>query len=434
MPADSFRFVHATNLRLDQPLTGAGSLSPDDRAIVEDATLTALTRVVDACIEHNADFLLLTGDCFEFQNGTLRGRLQMQRGLERLAEHDVAVFIIPGSLDPPASWKRGLTLPKNTTLFTSEEDDPVTLTIADRFVVSVAPVAMATSDESNWGASGPAVWRSSEKAYRVGLVGAGSAIRWEGSSPEPSGGRGTSSAAATLVRNAIEHGVNYLALGEGAVRQTIDIADGIAHDPGSPQGLNLRESGAKGCSLVEVDADGDVDVTFISTAAVRWMSLAVDAPAQVSLEQLAEQMALVAMESEPYPSDDLWLIRWNVRGSAEWTQTLASSRSQADLWEKVERELASIGGPSRRHTIDTTARPTAERKIVREPGRRDIVEEFCEGIDADAEAALEMVRQEILGADWGQAAWSRHVRQALQRVRISDVSRRTRELGESWLS
>lgn len=66
MSADSFRFIHATNLRLDQPLTGAGALSADDRSIVEDATLTAFTRIVDACLQNDVDFLLLTGDCFEF--------------------------------------------------------------------------------------------------------------------------------------------------------------------------------------------------------------------------------------------------------------------------------------------------------------------------------------------------------------------------------
>ena len=79
--SDVFRFVHATNLRLDQPLTGAGALTADERALVEDATLTAFARIIDACIQHNVDCLLLTGDCFEFQSGTLRGRLQMQRGL-----------------------------------------------------------------------------------------------------------------------------------------------------------------------------------------------------------------------------------------------------------------------------------------------------------------------------------------------------------------
>ncbi|MBX3443798.1 MAG: hypothetical protein KF774_15420 [Planctomyces sp.] len=435
MSADAFRFIHATNLRLDQPLTGAGSLSPDDRAIVEDATLTAFGRIVDACLEHDAEFLLLTGDCFEHQTGTLRGRLQMQRGLERLADHDVSVLIIPGSLDPPSSWRRGLTLPRNTTLFSSEDDEPVSIQRNGRVLASIAPVATAASDESNWRAGGPALWRAEPDVFRIGLIGAGAAIRWNGSQPEACGGPGASTAAATLARLAIDQGVNYLALGEGAERQTIDVRQGVAHDPGSPQGLNANESGAKGCSCVEVGPDGAIEIRFLPTAPVRWMSLTVDMPNHVDRDQLAERMALVVMEHEPAPGDDLWLIRWSLRDvAADWNPTLSNAAALADLWDRAERELASVGGPRRKHSLNAGCRPGVERRaIVREPGARDLCEEFCEQINEDAEAALDGVRLQINGPEYASGAWVRHVRQALQRTRPADIARRSRELGDLWL-
>jgi len=435
MSAAPFRFLHATNLRLDQPLIGAGTLSADLRATVEDATLTAFSRIVDACLEHEAAFLLLTGDCFEHQSGTLRGRLQMQRGLERLAEHDVEAFIIPGSLDPPSSWKRGISLPLNTTLFTTDEDDPVNVVCDGEVIATIAPVAMATSDESNWRTQGPAIWRSESGTFRIGLVGAGSAVRWNGATPEPTGGPETSSAAVKMVRTAIDQGVNYLALGEGAERQSIDVADGIAHDPGSPQGLNPQESGAKGCSLVEVDEDGIVEIKFVPTAAVRWMSLSADVPSHVDLDQLAERMALSAMECEPYSTDDLWLVRWTVRGAAgEWTKTLSDSRSVSWLWEQVERELASIGGPVRRHTLEGVGRPATVRTVATDPASRDLFDEFCESIDPEAREALEAFRAEINSSEWSQGTWIRHVRSAAQRATPAGVARRTKDLGETWLS
>jgi hypothetical protein len=428
--SDVFRFVHATNLRLDQPLTGAGSLTADERALVEDATLTAFGRIIEACIQHQVDCLLLTGDCFEFQTGTLRGRLQMQRGLEKLNDNGISAFIICGSLDPPASWKRGMALPPNTTLFTSDEDEPIELHAEGKCLASIAPIAMSTSDESNWRA-GPGTWTASAGAHRIGLVGAGSAVKWDGSTPIPIG---TSSAASTLVRHALEQGVNYIAMGEGAERGTVHLAGGVAHDPGSPQGLNAGESGAKGCSLVEIGSRGEIEIKFLPTASVRWMSLSADAPSQVDVAQLAERMALVAMESEPSKLDDLWLIRWSVRGgTGAWSTALADGRMLSELWDRVDRELGSVGGPRRRHSLDAMARPV-ERRIDRDPGQRDLFADFCETIDQDAMQALEMFKEEMNSPEWSNRGWMRHVRQALARTSAGEISRRARDLGESWLS
>ncbi|HVJ86811.1 MAG TPA: hypothetical protein VM452_14260 [Caulifigura sp.] len=432
--SDVFRFVHATNLRLDQPLTGAGALTADERALVEDATLTAFARIIDACIQNNVDCLLLTGDCFEFQSGTLRGRLQMQRGLERLHEKDISAFILCGSLDPPSSWKRGMALPPNTTLFTADDDAPVDLMVDGRTIASIAPVAMSNSDDSSWRESA-AEWRTPPSAFRIGLVGAGTPIRWEGSTPLPAAGPGVSPIAARLVQRAIDQGVNYLALGEGAERATLHLQGGIAHDPGSPQGLNAGESGAKGCSLIEVNSRGQAEVKFLPTGGVRWMSLAVDAPATVDVDQLAERMALVAMESEPHSTDDLWLVRWAIRGAAgQWATAFADGRTQTQLWDRLERELGSIGGPRRRHSLDVIARPSLERRIDREPGQRDLFEDFCENIDEDALEALEAFKAEMNSPDWSSRGWVRHVRQALSRTSAGEVSRRARDLGESWLA
>lgn len=431
--SDVFRFVHATNLRLDQPLTGAGTLTADERALVEDATLTAFARIIDACIQHSVDCLLLTGDCFEYQSGTLRGRLQMQRGLERLNDKGISAFIICGSLDPPSSWKRGMALPPNTTLFTADDDDPVDLMADGRTIASIGPVAMAMSDESSW-REGPLNWRVPQGAIRIGLIGAGTPIRWNGSTPQPLGAPGVSPVATKLIQRAIENGVNYLALGEGAERATINTMGGIAHDPGSPQGLNAGESGSKGCSLVEIDDRGQTEIKFIPTGGVRWMSLSVDAPTAVEIDQLAERMALVAMESEAHPSDDLWLVRWTVRGTTgQWSTALADARTQASVWEKVERELGSIGGPRRRHSLDGIARPTVERRIDRESGQRDLFENFCDHIDEDALEALEAFKAEMNSPEWSSRGWVRHVRQALARTSAGDISRRARDLGESWL-
>jgi DNA repair protein SbcD/Mre11 len=289
------------------------------------------------------------------------------------------------------------------------------------------------TDDSSW-KDRPSSWTTPAGTFRIGLIGAGAPVRWEGSTPLPAAGPGVSTAAAKLVGSAIEHGVNYLALGEGAERFTLHVPGGLAHDPGSPQGLNAGESGAKGCSLIEVISRGQAEIKFLPTGGVRWMSLTAEAPPSVDIDQLAERMALVAMESEPHPTDDLWLTRWTIRGTAgQWASALADARTQADLWDKLERELGSVGGPRRRHSLDAIARPILERRIDREPGERDLYEDFCEQIDEDALQALEAFKAEMNSPEWASRGWVRHVRQALQRTTSGDIARRARSMGESWL-
>ena len=60
MPIEPFRFLHASGLRLDEPLVGTGPLDGDLRILAEDATLTALDNVVEACLQHQIKRLIYT--------------------------------------------------------------------------------------------------------------------------------------------------------------------------------------------------------------------------------------------------------------------------------------------------------------------------------------------------------------------------------------
>ena len=60
MAQSILRFAHAGELRLNEPLRGVGRLSASDRRIAEDAPFAAWERVVEACVDRDVAFLLLT--------------------------------------------------------------------------------------------------------------------------------------------------------------------------------------------------------------------------------------------------------------------------------------------------------------------------------------------------------------------------------------
>ncbi|MGI9116171.1 MAG: metallophosphoesterase family protein [Gaiellales bacterium] len=94
------RFVHAADLHLDSPFAGVGTLRDGLAERMRDASLDAWDALVDCCLEEEAEFLVLAGDLFDRADGTPRGRARVRRGVERLHDAGVRVFVVHGNHDP----------------------------------------------------------------------------------------------------------------------------------------------------------------------------------------------------------------------------------------------------------------------------------------------------------------------------------------------
>src|SRR4051794_29424949 len=106
MTQSALRFAHAGNLRLDAPLRGIGPLPRAVRPVVEDAPIIAWRRLVDACIEREAEFLLLTPRTVG-ASLSLRERCELLSGVKRLAEAGLSIYWV---LDPDeeSAWRKSL--------------------------------------------------------------------------------------------------------------------------------------------------------------------------------------------------------------------------------------------------------------------------------------------------------------------------------------
>jgi hypothetical protein len=115
---DSFRCIHASRLLLDHQLHGTRLSATDGvtsaaQKFVEEATLIAFERIIDACLVHDVNCLLISGDCIEPEDRTLRGPAALVGGLQRLAERDIAVILHAARPDLWSSWPAGLRFPPN---------------------------------------------------------------------------------------------------------------------------------------------------------------------------------------------------------------------------------------------------------------------------------------------------------------------------------
>ena len=129
----SQRFIQAANLRLDVPVSVSLAEFPDDamRMALEDATLVAFDEVIQHCIRHDVDFLLLSGNVFIEADRSLRARLAIQRCFQQLHDAGIHVFVLPGDSDPAEAWRLVPDLPDNVTICYSSNPEPESLVDAD---------------------------------------------------------------------------------------------------------------------------------------------------------------------------------------------------------------------------------------------------------------------------------------------------------------
>ncbi|WP_437204207.1 metallophosphoesterase family protein [Planctomicrobium sp. SH664] len=420
-----FRFVHATCLCLDEPLVGTGPLSPEEREIAEDATFRAWDGIVETCIAAQVEFLLLTGNSFNSKVNSLRARVALEKGFEKLAAHDISVFIAAGSLDPLSSWRRGVHLPPNVTLLADEDQEPVAVMRDQRVLASISVLATPFGDPHRIHANGAATASRHQTPFRIGLVAAGTGITFE------QGQWQAPASAEAAIRLAIEQQTDYIAIGEGNPA-TEYFATGLMHDPGCAQALSGQVTGSRGCTVVDVSATGSVTLDAVAIAPVRWERIELTVDRHSNWTDLAEKMALAVMERAADNDEKMWIVNWRINGEGTVYDALAEAGPQQELWTLLQKELTGETEVRRVFRIEraTHRQPDPKAPHVQSTG---LLQEFQRLLEESQDHLVERVRRELADLDWMKSAEAKVVRETLQHLPGGAISRRARALAAEWL-
>lgn len=87
----SFSFAHVADLHLDTPFSGLASLNDDLAMRLNNASLDAWERVVQAALHHGVDFVVIAGDVYDSDTASVRAQPRFKRGLERLSAAGIPV-------------------------------------------------------------------------------------------------------------------------------------------------------------------------------------------------------------------------------------------------------------------------------------------------------------------------------------------------------
>lgn len=319
------RFIHCADIHLDSPLRGLELYDGAPAGDMRQATRRAFANVVDLAIERAADFVLIAGDIFDGDWPDFNTGLYFAAQLCRLAEADIRVFLTYGNHDAVSKLTKSVPLPKN--VFTFPANRPATEVIE---ALGVAIHGQSFASE--------AVTADLSAAYPTpisGLLNIGvlhTAL---------SGREGHQPYAPTTSDRLADKGYDYWALGHVHTREVVRENPWIVF-PGNTQGRHARETGAKGCMVVEAETGTGIrSVEFVPTDVARWHHIRIDIANLASEDALHATVQEAVRSAQSAAEDRILALRLTLAGRGALHHTIVSNR------ESIRAQLsAAIGEAS----------------------------------------------------------------------------------------
>jgi exonuclease SbcD len=235
------RFIHAADLHVDSPFKGMAELPQKLRERVRESTFQSLKQLALLAIREQVDFVLISGDVYDLADRSLRAQIRFQKAMELLADRDIPAFIIHGNHDPEDGRAAKLTWPDQVHFFASDRVETVAVEKAGRGVIahihgiSYKTAAVTENLALQFKAAEPFM-------YHIGLL-----------HTNVDGDPGHDNYAPCSKGDLLSSGMNYWALGHVHTRKVLSHNPAIVY-PGNLQGRSIRETGPRGCYVVDVNA------------------------------------------------------------------------------------------------------------------------------------------------------------------------------------
>ena len=255
-----FRFIHAADPHLDSPLQGLEAHEGAPVATLRGATRRAFENLVNLALEEAVNFVVIAGDLYDGDWKDYSTGLFFRGQMVRLQAKGIPVYLIAGNHDAASVISKKLTLPENVHVFStraaeSKEVPGLPMVIHGRgFPHRAVPENLA----ADYPVAVPA-------KFNLGLL-----------HTSLTGRPGHDTYAPCSEQDLRNKGYGYWALGH------IHQPEVISEDPwivfaGNCQGRHARETGARGCRLVTVNAALEVEsAEWRDLDVLRWQALAIE--------------------------------------------------------------------------------------------------------------------------------------------------------------
>lgn len=347
-------FIHAGDIHLGAPFRGLRALSPAWADRLVSAIPDAYDRVIQACIDNEADFLLLCGDVFDTDKPSYAHYRRFVRGLKRLEDAGVEAYIIAGNHDPYPNWRNIVPdLPKNAHLFPSDGPDFV---CHEKEGVPLALIAargfcnMAPGQDIAEGMTRDAAIQSCEvnAPFCVGMLHTG---LWMDPYKAP-----------TSEQKLMASGMDYWALGHIHKRYVNSEANPRVAFCGCVQGRDIKETGDRGCLKVTLERGLANKVEFIACESVEWERLRVDVSDCAGADDVISACIRRVFDVNAVSSCDEMVVRITLEGKTPLHEMLSNEAALESLRRELNEGYPSFYCDA---LICATASPRDKAALVR---------------------------------------------------------------------
>lgn len=315
------KFLHAADIHLDSPLRGLDRYEGAPVSQIRGATRQALTRLVDLALNEEVSFLLIAGDLYDGDWRDYNTGLFFNAQMARLRDAAIPVFVVSGNHDAASQLTKHLRAPENVRFLSDKKAETVCL---DEIGVAIHGQGFATREVlENVSSKYPA---AVPDFFNIGML-----------HTSATGRPGHDSYAPCTVDDLLARNYDYWALGHVHAREVLHERPFIVF-PGNIQGRHIRETGAKGCTLVTVDNGRVVAVEHRDTDVLRWISCKIDAGGACDADSVID-LVRAKIQRELDGNHGLPLaIRVNIVGACEAHPVLCA---EPEKWVAEVRNAAT---------------------------------------------------------------------------------------------
>jgi DNA repair exonuclease SbcCD nuclease subunit len=248
-----FQFIHTADIHIDSPLKG---LEAHEDAPVEEirgATRRAFDNLIDLAIEEEVSFVLIAGDLYDGGWKDYNTGLYFASRMGRLDKAGIKVFIVSGNHDAASNTTTAMPLPANVKILNHKKPESIVLDDLDVIIHGQSYPSKATTE--NLAAGYP---QNDTSYFNIGLL-----------HTSLTGRENHENYAPCSLDDLKSKGYDYWALGHVHKREVVS-EDPLIVFPGNVQGRHIKETGAKGATLVTVE---DGQITSVETPeldVLRW--------------------------------------------------------------------------------------------------------------------------------------------------------------------
>jgi DNA repair exonuclease SbcCD nuclease subunit len=319
------RFIHAADIHLDSPLRGLETYEGAPVEQIRGASRHALSGMIQLALDQQVDFVIIAGDLYDGDWRDQQTGLFFASQVAKLRAAKIPIYVIRGNHDAASVITKHLPLADNhdgSPILLSTEAQTVRL---EHLGIAIHGQSFGNRAETeNLAAGYP---HPDRDLFNIGIL-----------HTSLSGLEGHDRYAPCTPTELIDKGYDYWALGHIHTRgeHQPDGETPIVF-PGNLQGRNIRETGPKGCVVVDVDPQGHTARQFHPLDLVRWEVCDFDAESFEDPDEILASFATQAEQMMAASDAETLVLRVQLKGQSSWHDHWTRKR---DHYEALLRNRA----------------------------------------------------------------------------------------------